>query len=48
MKNRDKQRANRRKTAKPEKISYHNPEHYADPTAYFALRNIERKEKPAR
>lgn len=32
-------------------ISYYNAEHYADPTAYEAIRNIERKKpkkKPLR
>ena len=51
MKNRDKQRANRRKKPKTGEISYHNHEHYADPTAYQAMKNIERnaqRDKPER
>ncbi len=29
-------------------VSYYNAEHYADPTAYHALRNIERDRQEAR
>lgn len=38
MKNRARQRRNRQ--YREEMISYRNHEHYADPTAYYAIRNI--------
>ena len=51
MKNRDRQRANRQKKPRTDEIPYRNHDHYADPTAYYALKSIERstrRDKPAR
>ena len=52
MRNRQKQRDLRKEKAKRrEEIPYRNNEHYADPTAYNALKCIERgarRDKPER
>ncbi len=43
MKNRAKQRENRRlygKSNREKLLDYRNSEHYADPTAYMAVKNI--------
>ena len=46
MRNRQKQRQLKKEQAKHrDEIPYRNLEHYADPTAYHALRNIEREER---
>ena len=51
MKNRDRQRANRQKKPRTDEIPYRNHEYYADPTAYYALKSVERstrRDKTAR
>lgn len=50
MKNRKKQRANRKikKRFCSLKINYFNSENYCDPTAYAAIKNIERERKMKR
>ncbi len=45
MKNRDRQRENRRKNPKDDEISFFNHEHYADPTAFYAMKKMENEEK---
>lgn len=47
MKNRKKQRANRKRKKRftYTKVNYYNSENYCDPTAYAAIKNIERKHK---
>ncbi len=40
------QRADQQQEQSP--LSYYNAEHYADPTAYRALRNIEREQQMKR
>ena len=45
MKDRSRQRANRRKKLKEEEISFYNHEHYADPTAFYALKKMENEER---
>ena len=41
-------RANAKKGKDEEKLTMRNPGGYIDPTAYFALRNIERDERRSR
>ena len=41
-------RANAKKGKDEEKLTMRNPGCYMDPTAYFALRNIERDEQRSR
>lgn len=50
MKNRKKQRQNRKRKKRfaSAKINYFNSENYCDPTAYAAIRNIEREHKMKR
>ena len=51
MKNKDRQHANRQKKPRTDEIPYRNHEYYADPTAYYALKSVERstrRDKPDR